>query len=686
MIAHRLTPSRSFAPATGVAASSEPPIPGLAALWKITKGDRRVTIAVIDGPVDTSHPCFAGVALQTLNLKGRAPVACRSKSQGSCNHGTQIASLLFARHGCGPVQGIAPQCRGLIIPIFRDHPLVAGGVLPAAQNDLAQAIDLAREKGAQIINISSGQLSTKGRAEPQLEAAVKRCADSGVLIVSAAGNDGCDCLHVPAALPGVLVVGALDGSGQPAEFSNYGGLYRPRGLLAPGENLRVASNGGGFEVQSGTSFAAPLVTGVAALLLSTQYSGGRAGGRAIKPLGLRDLLLQSARGCASTDPNACRRVLAGTLDVERALTLLGRGEPVMNTPNSQDQTPMDGSPAPSAVDPGDQGERRQQPAGPRAQVRPSCKGDGGCSCGGGGGGGGESKCGCGGGEGGGGGKDTKPPLVYALGTLSYDFGTQARFDSIAAEIGVTDGGVASVGPIPASIDTASLLEHLAANPHVAESIIWTLNLDATPIYTIRPDGAYAAATYERLRQFLADQVDGKVRAERVSLPGYVVGTQTLLTGQKVGVVVPELRGMFNWTIGALVTRAMGKQPEEKAGKDRDAYRKREEGITNFLQRVYSEVRNLGLEPRDRAMNFAATNAFQIERLFTRAASEGLQLDQIDVQQSPICRVDSECWDVILYFFNPANVLGEARRAFRFTVDVSDVVPVLIGDIREWAVR
>jgi hypothetical protein len=62
------------------------------------------------------------------------------------------------------------------------------------------------------------------------------------------------------------------------------------------------------------------------------------------------------------------------------------------------------------------------------------------------------------------------------------------------------------------------------------------------------------------------------------------------------------------------------------------------------------------------------------------------LDQIDVEKSPICRLDSECWDVVLYFFNPMNVLGEARRAYRFTVDVSDVVPVLIGDIREWAVR
>jgi hypothetical protein len=160
-----------------------------------------------------------------------------------------------------------------------------------------------------------------------------------------------------------------------------------------------------------------------------------------------------------------------------------------------------------------------------------------CKCGG----GSTGKCQCGGGGSGGGGGE-RPPLVYALGTLSYDFGTQARFDSIAAEIGVVEGAATiPVGPIPASFDTAALLDHLTANPHVAEAITWTLNLDATPIYAIRPDGAFAAQTYERLRQFLADQVNGKVRAERVSLPGYLVGTQTLLTGQKVGVVVPELR-------------------------------------------------------------------------------------------------------------------------------------------------
>ena len=514
---------------------------------------------------------------------------------------------------------------------------------------------------------------------------------------------------MPAALPGVLVVGALDASGRPATFSNYGPSYRAQGLLAPGQDLPVAVAGGGFGVQSGTSYSSPLIAGVVALLLSLPRGVDKSGG-VINALQVRDLLLKGARPCGGSHPDVCRRYLAGTVDVHRALTLLQGGERLMSMPNSTDQTPQPGpsdpiEPEGAADIAGTRGQigsdqaappqpeiraaglpaapgPRPRPGAAPAQVRPSCggggEGGGACGCGG-----GEGKCSCGGGNA----AAARPPLVYALGSLSYDFGSQARFDAIAGEIGVTEGLPLPVGPIQASIDTAALLDYLTRAPYAAESIIWTLNLEATPLYAIRPDGAFAMLAYERLRQFLADQVDPKQRAERVAIPGYLAGSATLLTGQKVGVVVPELRGMFNWTLKALVDRTAGKDPGDKASKaERDEYRRKRDGITNFMQRVYYEVRNLGLEPRERALNFAATNAFAIARLFGDAAGAGLQLDQIDVERSPICRLDADCWDVVLYFFNPANVLGEARHAYRFAVDVSDVVPVMLGDIREWSVR
>jgi subtilisin family serine protease len=111
--------------------------------------------------------------------------------------------------------------------------------------------------------------------------------------VSAAGNDGCDCLHVPAALSSVLAVGAMDSQGKPSDFSNWGTAYQSKGLLAPGENILGAKPGGGTDRLNGTSFAAPIVSGVAALLLSLQVQRGKPP----DPHGIRKLLLQTATPC-----------------------------------------------------------------------------------------------------------------------------------------------------------------------------------------------------------------------------------------------------------------------------------------------------------------------------------------------------------------------------------------------------
>lgn len=267
-------------------------------------------------------------------------------------------------------------------------------------------------------------------------------------------------------------------------------------------------------------------------------------------------------------------------------------------------------------------------------------------------------------------------LVYALGELGFDFGTQARLDAMNAQM--------DEGRFPSN--PRDLLDFLNAeggsNLHVATAIIWTLNHDAMPFYAIRPEGAFARETYSRLLEFFTDQVDAK--AERVSIPGVLDGTVTLMSGQQVPVLIPDLRGMFNWRTSDLIASVMGMPPED--GEQRRQFETKLEGMQNFLERIYFEVRNLGLTPQERALNFAATNAFNLERVFESAAALRLQLDEIGVERSPICRPDSECWDVRLIFFDPSNALGAARTAYRFTVDVSDVVPVLVGRVRSWAVR
>lgn len=601
-------------------------------------------------------------------------------------HGTHIASVIFGQHD-GPIKGIAPRCRGLIVPVFKEGG--SGSLAPCSQLDLARAILQAIQHGAHIINISGGELSPSGAAHPLLADAVQNCAANGILIVAAAGNEGCDCLHIPGALPSVLAVGAMNAQGLPLDFSNWGKRYQTQGILAPGENILGASSGGRTVTNSGTSYATPFVSGVAALLLSLQLTRGqKPNSRAV-----REAILSSAVGCEDDPVPDCRRLLAGRLNIKGAMSQVMKGGGTMSDSEERQEgiqshgqedagpkTPTDEtlatargtmrssrSPAEGSAEP----TRLQKPSPTvsqenvnsvtRGAVVPNRVHASTCSCLAGG------PCTCG--------TATSAQLVFALGTLGYDFGTEARRDSVLQHMAA-----------PASpYDPNQLLAYLERNPWDAAAIFWTLTLETTPIYTIQPQGAFASDIYKRLRDFLGEQTRGEV--ERVSIPGHIVGSARLFTGQVVPVIWPEPRGMYSWNTTALVDAVCGPAPPEEAPQgEKEQYTQKMQGVTNFLRRVYEELRNLGITPQERAINYAATNAFQIGEVFRDAIREGMDLDTIEVERSPLCRPESDCWDVKLTFFNPRKVFEQARKVYRFTVDVSDVVPVMVGPVRSWFVR
>src|SRR5262249_32642455 len=140
----------------------------------------------------------------------------------AAEHGTHVASLIFGQHPSS-VQGVAPGCRGVLLPIFESRDALSVG--SCSQLDLARVLLQAIQQGVHLVNVSSGQFSPSGAAYPLLANAVSECARQGILIIAAAGNDGCACLHVPAALDSVLAVGAMDAQGQPLAFSNWGDAY-----------------------------------------------------------------------------------------------------------------------------------------------------------------------------------------------------------------------------------------------------------------------------------------------------------------------------------------------------------------------------------------------------------------------------------------------------------------------------
>jgi cyanobactin maturation PatA/PatG family protease len=271
--------------------------------------------------------------------------------------------------------------------------------------------------------------------------------------------------------------------------------------------------------------------------------------------------------------------------------------------------------------------------------------------------------------------------IFAIGTIGYDFGAEARRDSFRQLMPPVDDRVANPHA------TEQMIAYLEANPAESTKLIWTLNLDLTPIYAIEAELPYAREVYDFLRIALHGHIQNEDSAEhitRVSVPAILTGrTVRLFSGQVVPVAVAQYRGLWAWNVNALIDQVVDRFEAGQHAAVRAAMR-------NFLDKVYYELRNLGQSSPDRALNFSATNAFQASEAMSRAlhpaellGNAGLYtLDDIGVTKSPFCRMDSDCWDVKLTFFDPEND-RRARIVMRFTIDVSDELPVTLGPVRHW---
>lgn len=630
-------------------------IEGLSALRAWDHGVPEVRVAILDGPADLSHPVFRGSFIKDF---GRS-VSGEFAASLDAAHGTAVASLLFGQPGTA-LKGIAPGCQGLLIPIFSQDE--RGRILPCSQPELARAILLAVSAGADLINISGGQLVVDDAIEPLLARAVDECQRRGVLIIAAAGNDGCACTHLPSALPWVLAVGATDRQGRPIAESNWGESYKNHGIVAPGKNIPVALPNGEIGSLTGTSVAAPIVTGVAALLLSLQYSESLT----VDPTVVRQALLSTARHCPDDGSVDCQHYLGGVLDiasawryVKRHLESAQRKLPIatpsykgmtMSTavPQSADQLQPPASDVASFAIADDVAQSH-------AAIGPSlCE-----EC--------EREAAA----------KTAPPSsqspsskIYMLGTIGYDFASESRYYSVAQSSGVQD---------PGRIE--DFLPYLKDNLHIAESVVWTIKMDDAAIYALHPSGAYAHSIYGRLIEFLQAQEDGKI--QRVSVPGAALGaTARTRSGQVLPILIPDIRGMYAWSTDALVASVCGARPTDEV--EQANYQKKWQRVCQFLERVYHELRGFGVTSRERALNFAVTNAYQVEKVFENALSESMELYKIDVEKSPVQRPGADCWDVKLTFFAPEKRLERANVEYRITVDVQDVVPATIGPIRTWS--
>lgn len=228
-------------------------------LWQDTKG-KGVRVAVIDTGVDDANPQLRE-AVDTSAGRNLLKGGSADGTTDEVGHGTKVAGIIAARprKGTGFV-GLAPEAT--IIPIRQNDEKNSG-----KDTTMATAIDHAIAKGAQVINIS--QDTTKPLSEDSaLGRAVARALAKDVVVVASAGNDGMDGKPkqtYPAAFPGVLAVASSDRNNERAPFSQAGDFV---GVAAPGVDIVSTVPGNGQCTDNGTSFSAPYVAGVAALLVA----------------------------------------------------------------------------------------------------------------------------------------------------------------------------------------------------------------------------------------------------------------------------------------------------------------------------------------------------------------------------------------------------------------------------------
>src|SRR5438445_2225572 len=237
--------------------------------WSVYPGSyttgNAATIGVVDTGVDSTHPDLSdGRVLTALgaNCVSASGACSPSAALDDNGHGTHVAGIAAA--ATNNAIGVAGTAFGAqIIPVK-----VLGSNAQGTYAAIANGILWAADHGARAVNLSLGGSSYS----QTLCDAVTQAISGGAIVVASAGNGSTSAANYPAACPGAVGVAATDSSDHAASFSNYGSpdVF----LSAPGVSIYSTYLNGSYATMSGTSMAAPFVSGLAALLLGQQPSRG----------------------------------------------------------------------------------------------------------------------------------------------------------------------------------------------------------------------------------------------------------------------------------------------------------------------------------------------------------------------------------------------------------------------------
>ncbi|MBY0120418.1 S8 family peptidase [Bacillus sp. S/N-304-OC-R1] len=224
-------------------------------IWKETKG-KGVTVAVLDTGCDTTHPDLRERIIGGRNFTNddRGNPDLYLDYNG---HGTHVSGTIAAQLNNKGVAGVAPEANLLIVKVLNKQ--------GSGQYDwIIKGIHYAIEQKADIISMSLGGPNDV----PELHQAIKKAVDQNILVVCAAGNEGdgdeaTDEFAFPGSYNEVISVGAIDLERRSSKFSNS---HNEIDVVAPGEGILSTYLNGRYATLSGTSMAAPHVSGALALI------------------------------------------------------------------------------------------------------------------------------------------------------------------------------------------------------------------------------------------------------------------------------------------------------------------------------------------------------------------------------------------------------------------------------------
>lgn len=226
------------------------PVIGTENGWAISRGSKKITIALVDTGVDLDHP-----DLKNRLVGGYNVLADNNNPDDDNGHGTHVAGIIASETNNGRgVAGITWYNK--IMPVK-----AMGSKGYGTTSDIAKGIYWAVDHGAKVINLSLGNY----QPSRVLKEAIDYAYNKDVVLVAAAGNDHTRQPTYPASYPEVMAVSAVDQDGKLAEFSNHGTYVD---VAAPGVYIPSTYFKKQYAALSGTSMASPHVAGLAGLVRS----------------------------------------------------------------------------------------------------------------------------------------------------------------------------------------------------------------------------------------------------------------------------------------------------------------------------------------------------------------------------------------------------------------------------------